>query len=86
MRENRWSRKVWEDAKKSTGRREKSVDGSWLEIFEGRRKKKRVAQQNCKALVLERTKNYSDGKRAEENIVQEDMRKRMTGEVAVKKA
>lgn len=53
MRENRWSRKVWEDAKKSTGRREKSVDGSWLEIFEGRRKKKRVAQQNCKALVLE---------------------------------
>lgn len=42
-------------------------------------KRKRVVQQKCKALVLEMTKNYSDGKRAEENIAQEGMRKGMTG-------
>lgn len=86
MRENSWSRKVWEDAEKSTGSRGKSVVGLWLEIFEGKRKRKRVVQQKCKALVLERTKSYSDGKRVEESIVQEGMRKRMTGEETVKKS
>lgn len=83
--ENSQSGKVWEDAEKSTGRRVNSVVWLWLEIFEGRMKIKEVAQQKCQALVLGRTKNHPDGKRAEENIVQEGMRKGITGEETVKK-